>query len=68
MLERLGLVLGWIGNILAAICILIAVFVTAQYGESASIGFGALIIGIGTVFAAMCWGAGRALRFIFTGT
>lgn len=67
MLERLGLVLGWIGNISAAICLLIAVFVSTKYAESGSIGLLAIIMSIGIIFSLICWGIGRALRFIFAG-
>jgi len=61
MVERLGLVLYWIGSGLAVATLLFLAFVTT-YGRVE--GF---VVVLTLIVAALFWGIGRACKFVLTG-
>ena len=61
MVERLGMVLYWIGCGLAVATLLFMAFVTT-YGKPE--GF---VVVLMVLFAGLCWGVGRACKFVLTG-
>ena len=64
MLERLGHVLGWTGNVLAVVAILIGGFLSSiAMNTEYKVAYAAA----GLVAASVLWAIGRALRYIFAG-
>lgn len=61
MVERLGLVLYWLGCGLAVATLLFAAYVV-NFGKAES-----FVIVFMIIFAALCWGVGRACKFVLTG-
>jgi hypothetical protein len=63
-IERLGYALGWTGNVMAALALMIAAFLSMQMVQQSDRIFIAVI---GFVVAAILFGIGRAFRYILAG-
>jgi hypothetical protein len=61
--ERLGQVLSWTANIIAAIILVLAVLWMRAAGPNDTM----VILTIGVVLALIAYGVGRGLRYIFSG-
>ena len=64
MIERLGYVLGWTGNIFAVLSVLIGVFSFFSANES---GVGSFLFVFFVVVGAVIFSVGRAVRYVLTG-